>query len=76
MVHGDVLLLQVDQQAWGKAVRHHLPVVAHPLDVVAQLDLGSQGTQHHSFHVSDGESIGPEVAEHLVIQELLLNRVC
>ena len=54
---------------------HHLPVVANTLNVVAQLDLGSQRTKHHCLHVSHWEPIRTEVTEHLVIEKLLLHRI-
>ena len=57
MVHGDMLLLQVDQQPGGEAVTHDLPVVPHPAGVVPQLYLGPQGTQHHSLHVGHREPV-------------------
>ena len=65
MVHGDVIFLQVGENARREAVRHHLPIVAARGAKVAQLDLRAQSAQHHRLHVRDGEAVRAQVAEHL-----------
>ena len=63
MVHGHVLLLQVDEESGREAVAHDLAVVPHPAGVVAQLDLGAEGAQHHGLHVRHREPVRPQVAQ-------------
>ena len=63
MMHGHVFLLKVDEQSGRKTVAHHLPVVAHPVGVVAQLYLGPQRAEHDGLHVGDGEPVAPQVTQ-------------
>ena len=63
MVHGHVLLLEVDEEPRRQTVAHDLPVVAHPVGVVAQLYLSSERTEHHGLHVSHGEAVTSQVAQ-------------
>ena len=42
---------------------HDLPVVSHPVGVVAQLYLGPERAEHDGLHVSDGKPVAPQVTE-------------
>ena len=42
---------------------HDLPVVSHPVGVVAQLYLGSERAEHHGLHVSHGEPVTSQVTQ-------------
>ena len=57
MMHGHVLLLEVDEKPGRQTVGHDLPVVSHPVGVVAQLYLGPQGAEHHGLHVCHWEPV-------------------
>ena len=63
MVHGHVLLLEVDEEPGRETVAHDLPVVPHPVGVVAQLYLGSERAEHHGLHVSHGEPVTSQVTQ-------------
>ena len=56
-MHRDVLLLEVDEKPGRQTVGHDLPVVSHPVGVVAQLYLGPQGAEHHGLHVCHWEPV-------------------
>ena len=62
-MHCDVLLLEVDEQPGREAVAHDLPVVPDTLRVVAELDLGAEGAQHHGLHVGHREPVRSQVAQ-------------
>ena len=62
-MHGHVFLLKIDEQPRRQTVAHDLPVVAHPVGVVAQLYLGPERAEHDGLHVGDGEPVAPQVAE-------------
>ena len=68
-MHGHVLLLEVDQEPRRQTVTHDLPVVAHPVGVVAQLYLSSERAEHDGLHVSDGEPVTPQVTQILGREE-------
>ena len=76
MVHGDVIFLQVGENARREAVRHHLPIVAARGAKVAQLDLRAQSAQHHRLHVRDGEAVRAQVAEHLKCAQTIREQGC
>ena len=53
------------QDLTGRQTKVYLSVVSFAGTIIAELNLRTQGTQHHGLHVGYGEAIGAKVTQYL-----------